>query len=94
MQLSRETIQECEKLGNEKGDVEPILALLRTRGYSKVQSIAALAEVQKLSLQEAKELVHRSSCWSDVRTQDDEFQDTIIESLGVDEERSSATAED
>lgn len=65
---------ECRKLIGEGASLEAILGILRTAGYSKVHSIKALVDLGQATLGDAKEIVHKSDTWKDVRERDEDFQ--------------------
>lgn len=60
---------------------EEIVAFLRAQGCSKVESMTIVARIFGLGLNEAKEIVHLSPTWSDIRTQDDRFHQTLEKGL-------------
>jgi len=66
-----------------RSDVEGALRLLRDGGYSKVQSIKALTDTDKISLAEAKVLVHESAVWRDLRQRDSVLQEALEEGTDV-----------
>lgn len=72
---------ECRELVSRGEPIEQVLAHLREVGLSKGQSIRVLVEAVGYRLPEAKELVHSSAVWSDVRTRDDEFHDELVKIL-------------
>jgi hypothetical protein len=53
--------------------VEDLIRILRFDGFSKVQSVKALVDLSVANLTTAKELIHTSATWADVRKRDDEF---------------------
>lgn len=58
-------------------DIEGVLSLLRHRGFSKVASMAIVAELTRVPLADAKSLVHRSETWRDVREDHEHFHDRL-----------------
>jgi len=60
---------------------EDIVAFLRAQGCSKVESMTIVARAFGLGLNEAKEIVHLSQAWSDVRSRDDRFHQTLEKGL-------------
>lgn len=54
-------------------DPETILHELRKAGCSKIESMLVLRELQNVSLDEAKRIVHLSQTWEDVRDDHDRF---------------------
>jgi hypothetical protein len=51
--------------------VEDVLARWRADGLSILDSIRSLSHIADLSLGDAKQVVHRSQAWSDLRTAHD-----------------------
>lgn len=72
-------IASCKKIFSERGDIEEILRVLRDNEFTKVQSINVLVElgIGSGSLNQAKQLVHHSYTWKDVRESDEKFHDAI-----------------
>jgi ribosomal protein L7/L12 len=58
---------------------EDVLKFLREAGCHKIDSIKILRRVLNISLGEAKQMVHFSSVWSDVRERDDAFHSSLEE---------------
>ena len=54
-------------------DQETILHELRKAGCSKIESMLILRELQNVSLDEAKRIVHLIQTWEDVRDDHDRF---------------------
>ena len=63
-------------------NLNEILRILRENGYSKIQSMKVLVDLQGITLSKAKEIVHLSDIWQDTYKQDEEFQEKIEEALG------------
>lgn len=74
-----ELIAECNHRQEIGADVEALVGFLREAGCNKIDCIVVLREVRKLSLAEAKEIVHFSPTWSDARASDEKFHDDLIE---------------
>jgi hypothetical protein len=70
---------ECRDRLSGGAPIEEILTVLRDHGVSKAFSIRALAELGVTDLGNAKKLVHFSKTWSDVRTRDDRFHESLSE---------------
>lgn len=81
MNTSNEVIQICNDMIAVGADVESVLHVLRDAGYSKVQSMKALVDLDQATLAEAKTIVHNSTVWRDAREQDEAFQDLIADAL-------------
>jgi hypothetical protein len=62
-------------------NVEDVLKLLRSNGYSKVQSIKVLVDIGGQSLADAKQAVHYSRTWRDTADEDAKFHDSILNAL-------------
>jgi len=60
-------LRELRELYEKQRNIEPVVAMLRGRGYSKGRSSIVIAEVTGWKLTEAATAVHRSAAWSDVR---------------------------
>ena len=62
---------------------DPVEAItyLRSKGFSKVQSMLVLAQRFGVPLSEAKPLVHFSEAWADRKASDEAFHDDIIDKL-------------
>jgi len=74
-------ISECKKMAAQGKNPEDILHFLRAEGCSKVTSIAILAKALEVGLGQAKEMVHTSRTWADVRERDDQFHASVPENL-------------
>lgn len=57
---------------------DEILATLRAEGFSKIDSIKATVELLRLTLAEAKRVVHHSATWSDAKALDDAWQGRLV----------------
>ncbi|MEH2304046.1 hypothetical protein [Nostoc sp.] len=80
-----------EKLNNmltESADKESIIKLLRLSNYSKTKSIEIFKKVLGISYYEARDIIHNSQTWSDVKEVDakimNDFFD-VLEKLGSSE---------
>jgi hypothetical protein len=76
----RDAMEACPR------DIDEALAFLRSHGFSKVMSIAALTQLFGLKLDEAKQRVHLSPTWADVRERDDAFHDELVRGVTSDGE--------
>jgi ribosomal protein L7/L12 len=74
MKSQLEYVDRCKQLQAEGKAGDEILAVLRSQGCSKVQSIAVVAECLGMSLVQAKKWVHSSPAWADVKERDDRLQ--------------------
>ncbi len=65
--------------------------VLQRAGFSKIETIFAVHRVFKVSLGDAKELVHLNSAWAFRRQNDDDFHDALFADLdALDEEAQPA----
>lgn len=62
--------------------LDEVLARLRRAGFSPVDSIRAVRALTGGSLAEAKEVVHLSPAWADVRDRADELHRSLEEEAG------------
>jgi hypothetical protein len=61
--------------------IEDFLAALRAEGHSRIHSIRALREREGCSLAEAKEIVHTSRAWADLREDTERFHASVERAL-------------
>ena len=69
--------ERCRELVARGQHTEEIIAFLRAEGCEKTRTIAILAEALGIELAEAKELVHFSATWADVRAKDEKFHEVL-----------------
>jgi ribosomal protein L7/L12 len=62
-------------------DREMILLFFRDNGMNKIDSIKSVRLLYKMSMAEAKELVHRSNTWADCFHRDEELHETARRAL-------------
>lgn len=74
MQNKEFLVESCKNMLAEGKDLELILGFLKKYGCSKTQSIVILKDIQGISLDEAKSLVHFSQAWQDVSKIDAELK--------------------
>jgi hypothetical protein len=74
-------IAECASLLEEGIDHEGLIAFLREQGCSKIDSIVALSAALRLDLGRAKELVHCSEAWRDMRESDNQLHEEFAQAL-------------
>ena len=68
-------------------ELEEVLAVLRDRGASIVDSLKVVREVEQVTLGQAKALVDQSLTWADARSSNRELRESIIDALdGIDGE--------
>lgn len=61
--------------------LDTALAALREGGFSRVDSVRAVRALTGASMADAKEIVHVSPAWADVRERDDEFHRSLERDL-------------
>ena len=67
-------------------ELDGVLAVLRNRGASIVDSLKIVRDVEHVSLGQAKAVVDRSPVWADARQSNRELRDALLEALdGVDD---------
>jgi hypothetical protein len=57
--------------------IDDVLGVMRREGLWQAESIRLLTELTKLSLREAKEAVHTSSVWADLRQDTENFHERL-----------------
>jgi hypothetical protein len=67
---------DCERLRKEGLSIDQILQVLRTRGYSKLESVAAIVPLMA-GLSAAKQAVHDSPVWADAKERDERILDDL-----------------
>lgn len=72
-------VARARELCDESLDWEAVMSVLRGEGFSKTDCIRATIEAHKVSLGEAKRLVHESKTWSDLRESDNCLIDKIVD---------------
>jgi ribosomal protein L7/L12 len=60
---------------------ERVLAQLRADGFSPIESIKVTRAVLRVSLGDAKRIVHLSNAWADARGGFDQLHETVASSL-------------
>lgn len=73
--------QRYKQLLESGASIEEILAELRSKGLSKVESIAALARISGMTPGRAKRVVHLSRAWSDLREDHERFEENLGDAL-------------
>jgi hypothetical protein len=74
-------LEDAERLGRDAlatgSTIEDVLLMWRAHGLSILQCMQCLAHVSGLPLGKAKEMVHCSSAWSDLRAEHDRVHDEL-----------------
>ncbi len=65
-----------------QASIEEVLAFLRDRGCSKLDSVWALEDFAAMSHLDAKRAVHESRAWADRKASDDALHEQVEEDLG------------
>ena len=82
-------IAECKNRYGAGEEVEKLIVFLRGAGCSKIDSIAVIIAACEICLAKAKEAVHFSSAWDDVRALDDKFHETVEAAVSGDRQNGS-----
>ena len=75
--------QEKSALWQECEDMESFLRVLRSRGAWQIESIKAVRELADVSLQQAKETVHFSQTWADMRETSEALHESAFKALEI-----------
>jgi hypothetical protein len=65
--LYPELIALAQEMFDSGAEIEPILEALRSKSPSIIQSMKVMRDILNLPMSEAKNLVHHSRAWSDMR---------------------------
>lgn len=80
--LSKESaIDLAKKMLNTEQSLEDVLSFFRKEGFSKMQSILMIREINATDLDEARNLVHFSETWKDVAQSDGELLESFYDFL-------------
>ena len=77
--MENNAIEKCSGMIADGADIDAVLRVLRDSGFSKVQSMKALVDLNQADMADAKTLVHHSAVWKDVRERDEAFHDQMSE---------------
>ena len=69
--------ERCRGLVAQGRHAEEVMAFLRAEGCGKTKTIAVMADALGIGLAKAKELVHFSATWADVREKDETFHEML-----------------
>lgn len=75
--LPIEMLDDCRRRFAAGETDEQVIAHLRQRGFSKAETIKLLADLGRVSLGQAKRLVHLSAAWKDVYARDERVHDVV-----------------
>jgi hypothetical protein len=82
-------IAECKGRYAAGEKIEELVEFLRSAGCSKIDSIAVIAVGCGMGLAKAKEAVHFSPAWTDVRASDDKFHELIEATMSENRQKDS-----
>lgn len=77
-------LERCQRMLSSGAQIEEIVSTLRSCGFSKVDSIKAIAELTGRSLLEAKQVVHTSLAWRDGHDAGEHLHDVLERSISDD----------
>jgi hypothetical protein len=80
-----EAVELARTLRSQGSSVEDVLSRLRGAGATIIESIKVVRQVEHVRLGDAKEIVHVSDTWADVREANDELHRLALEALRPDE---------
>lgn len=60
-------------------EIESVLAFLRSSGFSIIDAIKAIREIEVCSLGIAKDIVHHSAAWTDMTAGQEELGAALLE---------------
>lgn len=80
-------LKRSEELRACGSSVEEILRYYRSSGLSILESMQLITQLMQLSLPEAKQLVHFSETWADLRPAHDRFHRNVDEVVGSFDEK-------
>jgi ribosomal protein L7/L12 len=81
MEDSHELVRQAKDMIQGGEDFEEVVALLKRRNVSKVWSAKILSDAAGVSLEEAKDIVHMSRAWADLREEHDRFHDEVEQAI-------------
>jgi hypothetical protein len=82
-------IAECKRRYAAGEGIEKLIEFLRGVDCSKIDSIAVIAVGCGIGLAKAKEAVHFSPVWTDVRASDDSFHELIEATMSANRQKHS-----
>jgi hypothetical protein len=68
-------------VGDESGGLEASIDYMRRSGFSPIDCIRAVMVLCGMPLAEAKEIVHNSDCWADMRPAHEQLQRNLADEL-------------
>ncbi len=72
---------DAERLLLAGANYDTVLAFLRDHGFGKLDSIKFLCNAAKMTLSDAKQLVHDSAAWKDTFKRDERLHDSLMRAL-------------
>lgn len=85
--------QERLSLWEQRQNMESFLQELRARGAGQIDCIKAVREIAGISLGEAKEIVHYSRTWADMREASEALHETAYKALEIMQRKQDAEQE-
>ena len=80
--MARYSLSQEAKLRIQRRDsMDDILAYLRSQGANKIDTIIVLRDSAAMGLKEAKNIVHFSTAWNDVKERDESIWDELESEL-------------
>ena len=74
-------LHSCEDMLSEGQDLEEILSFLRRNKLSQIDSIKVLMNLKEMTLAEAKQTVHTSKTWEDMRENSERLHRSLQSAL-------------
>ena len=84
--MTDELFQRSSEMHARGATTEEILRFYRDSGVSVPHSVQMLRKLTNVSLAEAKQIVHFSQTWADLREAHDRFHDTLERALNSDDD--------
>ena len=82
MTNENETLLNCaRRMLSEGQDLETVISFLRDSGCHKNDSIKIVRQLTGVGLGEAKDIVHFSNTWKDVKERDEAFHEVLEEAI-------------
>lgn len=79
--VTEQDLAESQRILDEGGAVDDIIAFMRAQGHGKIESIKVLHDLRKLTLAQAKNIVHFSPAWEDRREADDALHEDVARAV-------------
>jgi hypothetical protein len=76
-----EVVATARVVAGPAADLEAALRYMRSEGMSPIESIKGIMIIGQVSLAEAKNIVHHSVAWADIRADQERFQQALAEEV-------------